>query len=168
MRKRKGWLILALAVVVLLAGVAVYKITIQYDQGGAQALGVGSVRLAVDWGGDVYRSERADCGVWQASFNCELRRGGDLGVVLSRTLPIMAAASVGEPGTGQWGSEVILTWDTSELDVGEYETFVRLEVTDGEETVYGYVEGEGQDGDMFILVDKFRVGEPCFCALRYQ
>jgi len=127
-----------------------------------------TITLAVDWGGDVHQSERKDCGVWTALFNCQLRRGGGMGTVMTRTLPISATASVGEPGTGQWGSVVTLTWDISALEIGPYETFVRLEVTDGAEMLYGYVEGQGHDGNMFVIVDKFQIGAICFVPLRFS
>ena len=127
-----------------------------------------TVILSVDWGGDVHRSERRDCGVWMPSFNCELRRGGGLGIVITQTLPITATASVGEPDTGQWGNDAYLTWDISGLDIGPYESFCRLEVTDGEEMIYGYIEGLGQDGNQFYLVDKFQIGEICFFPLRFN
>ena len=90
-----------------------------------------------------------------------------MGTVMTRTLPITATASVGEPGAGQWGSEATLTWDISNLEIGPYETFVRLEVTDGAEMIHGYVEGEGHDGNMFFVVDQFRIGQICFVPLRF-
>jgi len=158
-----GMILLAIVVIVVLVG--------QNQVGPDPVLVVGDSRtitLRVDWGGDVYQSERQDCGVWTALFNCELRRGGGLGVIMTQTIPITATAAIGEPGTGQWGSEVTLTWDISGLDFGLYETFTRLEVTDGTETKYGYVEGSGHDGNMFVMVDKFQVGQTCFVPLRYS
>jgi hypothetical protein len=87
---------------------------------------------------------------------------------MTRTLPISATAAVGEAGSGQWGTETVLTWDTSHLDIGWYETFVRLEVTDGEETRYGYIEGAGQDGQYFHMADRFHMGQTCLFPLRIE
>jgi hypothetical protein len=159
-----------IAVAVGLAGLLLRGRTVQVDLQ-EPSLAVGderSVTLSVMWDGDVVQSERADCGVWTASWSCELRRGGDLGVVMSRTLPISATAAVDVAGTGQWGTENVLTWDTSGLGVGWYETFVRLEVTDGEETHYGYIDGEGQDGNFFYVADRFHVGQTCLFPLRIE
>jgi hypothetical protein len=159
-----------IVVVVGLAGLILRGSTVQVDLQ-EPALAVGderTVTLAVMWDGDVHQSTRPDCGVWVASWDCELRRGGGLGVVMSRTLPISATAAVDVAGTGQWGTESVLTWDTSGLDVGNYETFVRLKVTDGEETRYGYIDGEGQDGQQFFVADKFHVGQTCLFPLRIE
>jgi len=157
--------------VVLAIAVSIVIIILMQNRNMPAAIAVGNSRsiwLSVDWGGDIYQSERRDCNVWIANFNCELRRGGDLGVVISQTIPISATATVGQPGTGQWGSEVLLTWDISNLDIGPYETFVRLEVTDGQEMLYGYMEGHGHDGNMFVLVDRFQIGQICFVPLRFS
>lgn len=168
----KSWLTAALVVAVVIVALAMSSGTVQVkpgEQWPMLALGEErTVTLEVMWDGDVHRSDKPDCGVWSAAFNCELRRGGGLGVVMSRTLPISATAAVGEPGMGRWGTASVLTWDTSGLDVGDHETFVRLEVTDGDETLYGYMESEGQGGESWFLVDKFHIGQVCFVPMRFS
>jgi len=47
-------------------------------------------------------------------------------------------------------------------------TYRLVEVTDGVETLYGYVEGQGHDGNMFVIVDKFQIGAICFVPLRFS
>jgi hypothetical protein len=170
MSARSRIVVTALIVVVVgLAGLILRGSTVQVDLQ-EPALAVGderSITLTVMWDGDVHQSERLDCGVWAASWNCELRRGGG-GVVMTRTLPISATAAVGVAGSGQWGTETVLSWDTLGLDIGDYETFVRLEVTDGEEVKTGYIDGEGQDGQNYFMADKFHMGQTCLFPLRIE
>jgi hypothetical protein len=117
--------------------------------------------LAV-WWGEVQTITEKDCAAWQSSFNCELRRGGDAGLVASQILTTTCEATVDVPGTGQCGNAVDVCWDTTALDIGDYEVFGRLEQTNGVETWYGGLKDvEGHDGDMFFLVDKFTVGQVC-------
>lgn len=119
------------------------------------------VSLAV-WWDDTQTATEKDCAVWESSFNCELRYGGGLGVVATRTLTTTCEATVDIPGTGQCSNAVNLCWDMASLDIGDYETFARLEQTNGVEMWYGRLrDATGHDGDKFFLVDKFTVGQVC-------
>jgi len=119
------------------------------------------VSLAVWWGETRTYTER-DCAAWESSLNCELRRGGGLGVVVTQTLTTTCQATVDVPGTGQCGNAVDVCWDTTALDIGDYEVFARLEQTNGVETWYGVLkDATAQDGEMFFLIDKFTVGQAC-------
>jgi len=119
------------------------------------------VSMAVWWGETQVIIER-DCAAWESSFNCELRKGGGAGVVATQTLTTTCEATVEVPGVGQCGNAVNVCWDTTALDIGDYEVFARLEQTNGVETWYGALkDATAQDGDMFFLVDKFTVGQAC-------
>jgi hypothetical protein len=126
-----------------------------------------TVILELQWGGDVYTSEEATCDVWTAQFNCELRRGGNLGTIISQTLPLASPIAMADPPSAGVVVTTTLTWDTSDLTVGPYETFCRLEETNGTDTIWGYIEGEGQDGQGFYLADKFAIGQTCIIPRRF-
>lgn len=135
------------------------------------ALALGDERtiiLEVVAGGDVHIVEEASCDVWGGGFNCELRRGGDLGVVASQYITLTAPlASADPPPDGTVVVSATLTWDTSALAVGPYETFCRLELSNGIDEIWGYIEGQGQDGQGFYLADKFAVGQTCIVPRRF-
>lgn len=117
--------------------------------------------LAV-WWDDTRMITEKDCAVWESSFNCELRRGGGAGVVASQVLTTTCEATVEVPGVGQCGNVVDVCWDTTTLEIGDYEIFARLEQTNGVETWHGVLkDAEGHDGQYFFLVDKFTVGQIC-------
>ena len=127
-----------------------------------------TIVLEVVWGGDTYTtSPEPSCDIWTAQFNCELRRGGDLGSVVSQTLPLLSPVALPDPPEAGVVVTTTLTWDTSSLAVGPYETFCRLEETNGVDEIWGYIEGEGHDGDGFYMADKFAVGEICIVARRF-
>lgn len=117
--------------------------------------------LAV-WWGDVQVVTEKNCADWESSFNCELRLGGGAGVVASQVLTTTCEPLVDVPGTGICGSAVDVCWDTTALDIGDYEVFARLKQTNGIELWYGGLkDAEGHDGNWFHLVDKFTVGQIC-------
>lgn len=127
-----------------------------------------TIVLEVIWGDDIYTtSPEPSCDVWTAQFNCELRRGGDLGVVVSQTLPLLGPVATADPPEAGVVVSTTLTWDTSLLDVGPYETWCRLALTNGIENVWGYIKGQGQELDGFCMADKFAVGEICGVARRF-
>lgn len=126
-----------------------------------------TITLELRRDGDAHVSEETTCDVWAAQFNCELRRGGDLGIVISRTLPLTGPIAAADPPDMGTVVTTTLTWDTSALAVGPYETFCQLEETNGTDTIYGYVEGEGQDGQDFYLADKFSIGQTCVIPRRF-
>jgi hypothetical protein len=133
-----------------------------------EASGERTIELEVIWGGDTYTSEEASCGVWAGKFECELRRGGDLGTVISQTLPVGVLDSPDPPIEGTVVTTT-LTWELSDLDIGPYETFCRLwlDSSTGTVVVWGYMEGQGHDGQGFYLADKFAIGQTCVVPRRF-
>jgi hypothetical protein len=127
-----------------------------------------TIDLKVLWGGDIYTSTETSCDIWAGQFHCELRRGGGLGTVISRTLPLTGSmAMVDPPDTGVVVTAT-LSWSLSELVAGPYETWCRLELTNGEEQIWGYIEGQGQELDGYCLADAFSIGQVCGVARRFQ
>lgn len=126
-----------------------------------------TIELEVIWGGDTYTSEEASCDVWTGQFDCELRRGGDLGTVISQTLPLVGPMASADPPLEGTVVTTTLTWNTSDLVMGPYETWCRLALTNGSDSIWGYVEGQGQELDGFCLADKFAIGQTCTVSRRF-
>lgn len=152
-----------ISLVIIWAGVGQCS-TVYVDESGAPlALGpsVYSSTLVI-WWGDVKSNPEKDCAIWDSSFRCELRRGGSADIVISQILTSTCESEVEVPDIGPCGNEVEVAWDISDLDIGDYEIYCRLEQTNGVEMWYGALkDAEGHDGEMFYLIDKITVGQIC-------
>jgi hypothetical protein len=131
------------------------------------AEGERTIILELSWGGDIYTSTETSCDIWTGQFECELRRGGSPsgeGIIMTTTLPLTGTvAMVDPPGSGTVVTTT-LRWPLTSLPVGAYETWCRLGLTNGEEHIWGYVPGEGQELDGYCHVDTVGIGVPCGVA----
>jgi hypothetical protein len=127
--------------------------------------------LELSWGGDIYTSTETSCDVWTGQYECELRRGGSLpgeGIVMTATLPLTGSVAMVDPPDSGTIVTTTLNWPLSDLTVGPYETWCRLDLTNGEERIWGYVPGEGQETSGHCMVDQFGVGQICGVARTFQ
>lgn len=127
-----------------------------------------TIILELLWGGDTYRSEEASCDVWTGQFDCELRRGGGLGTVMTQTMPLTGPLANADPPEAGVVITTTLAWDISDLAVGHYESWCRLGLTNKRTSIWGYIEGEGQELDGWCLADKIYIGQTCIVPRRFM
>jgi hypothetical protein len=123
--------------------------------------------LELSWGGDIYTSTETSCDVWTAWYECELRRGGSApgeGIIMTKTLPLTGTVATVDPPSSGVIVTTTLCWPLSDLAVGPYETWCCLDLTNGEETIWGYVPGQAQELNGYCHVDTVGIGESCGIA----
>jgi hypothetical protein len=127
--------------------------------------------LELSWGGDIYTSTETSCDVWIAWWECELRRGGSApgeGIIMTKTLPLTGTIAMVDPPSAGVVTTNTLCMPLDGLPVGPHEVWCRLVETNGEDTIWGYIPGQGQELDGYCLVDQFGVGQICGVARTFQ
>jgi hypothetical protein len=68
------------------------------------------------------------------------------------------------PGEGFAIEPFTLTWNTIPTQSGWYEEFCQFRIWSGDQEAFGYIPGEGQDGNGFLMLRHWQI-EPYKCYL---
>ena len=139
-----------LSLLVSLAIVVTLFVIISFQEAGAQ--GGTHVSTVSIWWDEYAERASAEPVQWTSLIEFELRQGDEV-LAAQGVVPDCEAAD--EPGAGQCGSDVSVTWDG--LDPGAYQVWVRGTWTDGSETIYMKLDGGTEGNDHFWLLEEFSV-----------